>query len=193
MFPSLSDRNKSLPSHQQSEILNLTFESPANERCKKISLSNFEHMKRQSGLHQSLVQNSSFISYQNKKIKKENYNFQSYQGVQSWLADSLKSQKSTGNEGLFKANAEEVLSNFSIGEKQLRQQGLVVSDIERLYTCLFVYSLGLNEIFNELSNKTADKENVLTNIWLVYNLLIENNKNSKYKTVVSTLEEMKNR
>jgi hypothetical protein len=64
-----------------------------------------------------------------------------------------------------------------------------LSDIDRIYKSLFVYSLGFHEMIGEILKNNLKKESIQTNLWKVYLILLENCCKNNYKLVIKKIIE----
>ena len=66
------------------------------------------------------------------------------------------------------------INKVGLSRQKLREAGLSLETIERVYRALFVYSHGFHEMLSEVSNNCRERRRkIVTKLWEIFNALLE--------------------
>ena len=116
----------------------------------------------------------------------EEVNVTSSIGVEAWLINTLKDAQLQQSVKIdfVKAESKNLLHWFGIEKSQLLKHGLKVEDIHRVYKSLFVYSLGFHEMLQSILKNTLKAQNIQTQVWKVFMILLESCCKGNYKLTI---------
>lgn len=82
------------------------------------------------------------------------------------------------------------INRYKIDKATLDIFGLSPEIQERIYRSLFIHSIGFHQLVNEMLKHLNDGQDALrTNIWKVYQILLESACRTDYKMITQRLEE----
>ena len=82
------------------------------------------------------------------------------------------------------------LKKYGLDRNSLLSKGLAISDLNRIYKSLFVYSIGFNDLLNELCKRNM---NLRKTIWRVYSVLLEYCAQGHFEVMIAEIERDKNK
>ncbi|KAM3141664.1 hypothetical protein pb186bvf_006269 [Paramecium bursaria] len=78
--------------------------------------------------------------------------------LEIWLMNALRQDSSN------------ILKQYGLDRASLKSAGII--QIERVYNCLYVYSQGVYDSFQEITSTSQDRDQILTRLWNIYIQLI---------------------
>ncbi|KRW99845.1 hypothetical protein PPERSA_10964 [Pseudocohnilembus persalinus] len=90
-----------------------------------------------------------------------------------------------------KEKFEAPLKNYKLDLISLSGKDVNKESIQRMYRCLFVYSLGFYEMLNQIFDHANDKNMLIASVWKIFGILLESCSKEEYKMVVIELEKQK--
>ena len=95
-------------------------------------------------------------------------------GYENWLNETLKTGENLGIKGiLIKPTHKKPLARYGIDKMQLVGSKMNIEDINRIYSSLFVYSVGFYDMISDTLKHSSDKDNIQSQIWRVFQVLLE--------------------
>jgi hypothetical protein len=67
--------------------------------------------------------------------------------------------------------------------------GLSSDEVDRIYRCLFVYSVGFFEMLKKVLAQSENNFSIITQIWKVFQVLLEYSCKTDYKIMMATISE----
>ena len=94
--------------------------------------------------------------------------------IRQWVRDTLEEAEYYKIPGtIAHPDRKDTLKRYRIDRESLSAQNISEYSINRLYRCLFIYSIGFNEMLQTLLNQTANKLNIIKSVWKVFCILLE--------------------
>ena len=94
--------------------------------------------------------------------------------IVQWIRDTLEDAtyfKIPGN--VVNPDKKDILKRYGIDRESLSVDGISEASISRLYRCLFIYSIGFNELIQSLLSHSKNKISCASSIWKVFTILLE--------------------
>ncbi|KAL4486026.1 hypothetical protein ABPG72_003960 [Tetrahymena utriculariae] len=131
--------------------------------------------------------------FSSSKIKKKfrGANGLTPQILELWINDTLTEAQSDKQFNESKYKTHNYLSSYNLDRKNLFSKGVKHEGIDRIYRCLFVYSFGFYEMLYEILEYLKEKDNIISQIWKVFGILLEYCARGEFKTTVCILEKEK--
>ncbi|KAL4436029.1 hypothetical protein ABPG74_022264 [Tetrahymena malaccensis] len=131
--------------------------------------------------------------FSSSKIKKKfrGANGLTPQILELWINDTLTEAQSDKQFSESKYKTHNYLSSYNLDRKNLFSKGVKHEGIDRIYRCLFVYSFGFYEMLYEILEHLKEKDNIISQIWKVFGILLEYCARGEFKTTVCILEKEK--
>ena len=108
--------------------------------------------------------------------------------MENWIDISLRNAEDLEIPGCLKiAEATKSMTRYGVDRGSLLQAGLSVSEWDRLYRALFVYSTGFNGIINDVLRIARNKYAVASSLWKVYAILLEYSWHVDYAMIIHQL------
>jgi len=106
--------------------------------------------------------------------------------IVQWIKDTLEDAAYFQVPGTV-ANADKrnIMRQYKIDRESLNISGIPEEAISRLYRCLFVYSIGFNEVLKTMLNHSKDKVELTSSIWKVFSVLLEYCCKVEYKAIIN--------
>jgi hypothetical protein len=108
--------------------------------------------------------------------------------ITQWIKDTLEDAAYFEIPGAI-TNAKNRSILGKIDRDQLSKNGVPDSAISRLYRCLFVYSIGFNEMLKTILSHSKDKVGLTSSVWKVFSVLLEYWCKSDYKAIINEQED----
>ena len=106
--------------------------------------------------------------------------------ILQWIKDTLEDASYFQVPGtVANIDKRDILRQFRIDREQLNINGLPERQISRLYRCLFVYSVGFNELLKSLLSYCKDKVSLTASVWKVFTVLLEYSCKVEYKAIIN--------
>lgn len=108
--------------------------------------------------------------------------------IESWIEDFLYEAEQTKIPGtLMKLDAKSALARYRIDRHSLQSFNISGEQIDRIYRCLFVYSVGFYEVLSEVLSHSDQRFYISSNIWIVFNILLEYCCRTEYENIITNV------
>ena len=108
--------------------------------------------------------------------------------IESWINETLTDAAHLEIPGVvLKPMMKQPLQRFGIDRVLLSIAGVDVSNIDRIYRGLFVYSIGFYEMLNKALSHAKNRYTLLSSIWKVYSILLEYCCKSNYQMLIAKI------
>lgn len=109
--------------------------------------------------------------------------------IETWISEFIIESEKTKVPGTFiRLDKKSPLSRYNLDRETLVGYYRIDKEIvDRLYRCLFVYSIGFYENISDLMSNCPKRDELVSKIWVVYNILLEYNCRTEYDTMLTTL------
>ena len=108
--------------------------------------------------------------------------------LETWINETLQDAEHLDIPGvILKPEHAQPISRYGIEKMQLQSAGIPIHDIDRVYRCLFVYSVGFYELIRDLLEHTQKKYSMITAIWKVFAILLEYCCRTDYLMLISEI------
>jgi len=88
--------------------------------------------------------------------------------IEKWIEEFLiESEISNIPSSLMRLNSKIPLERYQISRDRLKGLNISNENIDRLYNCLFVYSVGFYEVINEILAHVPDRNILISQVWVV--------------------------
>lgn len=109
--------------------------------------------------------------------------------MEQWINDTLVECQDLDIPGtITKPEHIQPLNRYSLDRNSLSNLGLPQSEVNRLYQCFFVYTVGFYELLRQITSFMKENENQYVHqvrIWKVYMILIEYACKTDYQMMIS--------
>jgi len=108
--------------------------------------------------------------------------------LETWINETLKDAEHLDLPGCI-INSEVLvpINRYQIDRKKLVAYGLPNEMIDRIYRALFVYSVGFYQLIKDQLKHTKKNFKVITDIWKVFQILLEYCCRNDYRTLISEI------
>ena len=108
--------------------------------------------------------------------------------TETWINETLKDAEYMDLPGCI-INSEVLipLIRYNIDRKKLMASGLPNAMVDRIYRALFVYSVGFYQLINDQLKHTNKKYKTITDLWKVFQILLEYCCRNDYKTLIQEI------
>ena len=90
------------------------------------------------------------------------------------MNETLKTGENLQIKGiLIKPTHKKPLARYGVDKNKLIDCGMKIEDINRIYTSLFVYSVGFYDMITETLKHSSERDNIQSQIWRVFQVLLE--------------------
>ena len=94
--------------------------------------------------------------------------------METWINETLADAEHLDIPGvILKPEHKNPISRYSIDRMTLTNAGIPNEVVDRIYRCLFVYSVGFYELVKTLLSHCEKKYSVITCIWKVFSVMLE--------------------
>ena len=94
--------------------------------------------------------------------------------MEKWINDVLRDAHYLDIPGsIAMKDTENPLSHFGVDRPSLMQEGVGEEQCARLYSSLFVYSIGFNTMIRDLMVTCTSKYAISSRLWKVFSMLLE--------------------
>lgn len=108
--------------------------------------------------------------------------------VESWINETLTDAAHLEIPGIvLKPAMKQPLQRYGIDRVLLSMAGVEVTNIDRIFRGLFVYSIGFYEMLHKCLNHAKNKYSLLSAIWKVYSVLLEYCCSSNYQMLIAKI------
>ena len=108
--------------------------------------------------------------------------------METWINETLADAQHLDIPGvILKPEHKNPISRYSIDRITLTNEGVPNEVVDRIYKCLFVYSVGFYELIKTILNHSEKKYSTITNIWKVFSVLLEYCCQSDYRMLISEI------
>ena len=108
--------------------------------------------------------------------------------LETWINETLQDAEHLDIPGvILKPEHMNPISRYNIDRLVLRNAGIPLETIERIYRSLFVYSVGFYELIKTCLQHTEKKYSMITNIWKVFAILLEYCCRTDYRMLISEI------
>jgi hypothetical protein len=108
--------------------------------------------------------------------------------METWLNETLADAEHLNIPGvILKPEHKNPISRYGIDRLTLTNAGVPNSTVDRVFRCLFVYSVGFYELIKKLISHCNKKYSIITSIWKVFSVLLEYCCQSDYRMLISDI------
>jgi len=108
--------------------------------------------------------------------------------MESWLNETLKDAEHLDIPGvILKPEHKNPVSRYGIDRMELTNCGIPNEFVDRIYRCLFVYSVGFYEMINKVISHTKMKHGLITRLWKVFAVVLEYCCVTDYKLMITSI------
>lgn len=108
--------------------------------------------------------------------------------METWLNETLADAEHLNIPGvILKPEHKNPISRYGIDRLTLTNAGVPNATVDRVFRCLFVYSVGFYELIKKLIDHCGKKYTIITSIWKVFCVLLEYCCRSDYKMQISEI------
>ena len=105
--------------------------------------------------------------------------------METWLNETLNEAEHLDIPGvILRPEHKNPISRYGIDRIELTNLGIPNDFVNRIYRCLFVYSVGFYEMINRVIEHSGQKYSLITRIWKVFAILIEYCCTTDYKMMI---------
>ncbi|CAI2364608.1 unnamed protein product [Moneuplotes crassus] len=115
--------------------------------------------------------------------------------ILQWIKDTLEDATYFQTPDTFTGSdiKNNVMRQYKIDREFLSICGIPEEAISRLYRCLFVYSIGFNDLLKTLLSHCKDKASLISSIWRAFTVILEYSCKVEYKALINKkIEEHQN-
>lgn len=108
--------------------------------------------------------------------------------LETWLNETLADAEHLNIPGvILKPEHKNPVSRYGIDRLTLTNAGIPNATVDRVFRCLFVYSVGFYEMIKKLIAHCNKKYSIITSIWKVFSVLLEYCCQSDYRMLISDI------
>ena len=108
--------------------------------------------------------------------------------METWLNETLADAEHLNIPGvILKPEHKNPISRYGIDRHTLTNAGIPNGTVDRVFRCLFVYSVGFYELIKKLIAHCNKKYTIITSIWKVFSVLLEYCCQSDYRMLISEI------
>jgi len=108
--------------------------------------------------------------------------------METWLNETLGDAEHLNIPGvILKPEHKNPVSRYGIDRLTLTNAGIPNADVDRVFRCLFVYSIGFYELIKKLVAHCNKKFTIITSIWKVYCVLLEYCCQTDYRMLIQEI------
>mmetsp|Transcript_32071 Transcript_32071/g.31378 ORF Transcript_32071/g.31378 Transcript_32071/m.31378 type:complete len:124 (-) Transcript_32071:270-641(-) len=108
--------------------------------------------------------------------------------METWINETLADAEHLDIPGVvLKPEHKNPISRYGIDRMTLTNSGIPNSTVDRVYRCLFVYSVGFYELIKKILSHSHKKYQVITSIWKVFSVMLEYCCQSDYRMLISEI------
>jgi len=108
--------------------------------------------------------------------------------LEFWMNDTLTDAENIGISGcLLWTDKKPPLEWYKLNWNQLLNNGLSQDQVDRLYWCMYIYSIGFYELLKAVTSHAKWRATLLANIWKIFAILLEYACKNDYKMLISEL------
>jgi len=108
--------------------------------------------------------------------------------LETWINETLTDAEHLDIPGVIvKPEHKNPISRYQVDRNTLIIAGLSSEIVDRIYRCLFVYSVGFFELLKLVLLKTSKNYQIVTAIWKVFHVLLEYCCKTDYKLLVAEI------
>lgn len=108
--------------------------------------------------------------------------------LEFWLNDTLADAENIGISGcMLRTDKKPALQRYKLDRAHLIQNGLGQEQVDRLYRCLYIYSVGFYELLKAVTSHAKRRATLLATIWKLFAILLEYACKNDYKMLISEL------
>jgi hypothetical protein len=106
--------------------------------------------------------------------------------IEVWLNETLSDAEHLDIPGIIlKPEHKNPISRYGIDRIELNNNGIPNDLIDRIYRCLFVYSVGFYEMISKVIQHSEQKYTLITRIWKVFAVVLEYCCLTDYKMMIT--------
>ena len=108
--------------------------------------------------------------------------------METWINETLADAEHLDIPGIIiKPEHKLPTSRYGIDRITLMNAGIPAETVNRVYRCLFVYSVGFYELIKKLVSHCSRKFSIITSIWRVFSVLLEYCCQADYRMLISEI------
>ena len=108
--------------------------------------------------------------------------------MENWLNQTLSDAEHLDIPGvILKPEHKNPISRYQIDRNELTNCGIPNDFVNRIYRCLFVYSVGFYEMINKMIEHSGFKYSLVSRIWKVFAVLLEYCCANDYKLMITKI------
>lgn len=108
--------------------------------------------------------------------------------IEKWLNETLSDAEHLDIPGvILKPEHKNPISRYGIDRLELNNNGIPAEMIDRIYRCLFVYSVGFYELISKVIQHSNQKYTLITRIWKVFAVILEYCCLTDYKMMITQI------
>jgi hypothetical protein len=108
--------------------------------------------------------------------------------METWLNEILTEAEHLDIPGIIlKPEHKNPISRYGIDRMELTNHGIPNKMVDRIYRCLFVYSLGFYNILNKVIAHSQQKYFLICRIWKVFSVILEYCCITDYKMMITKI------
>ena len=108
--------------------------------------------------------------------------------METWINETLADAQHLDIPGvILKPEHKNPISRYAIDRMTLTNAGVPNELVDRIYKCLFVYSVGFYELVKTIMQHCEKKYSIITNIWKVFSVLLEYCCQSDYRMLIAEI------
>mgnify|MGYP006893256872 CR=1 FL=1 len=106
--------------------------------------------------------------------------------METWLNQTLSEAEHLDIPGIIvKPEHKNPISRYGIDRMELTNNGIPNEMVDRIYRCLFVYSVGFYNMISKVIQHSKQKYFLITRIWKVFSVILEYCCLTDYKMMIS--------
>ena len=111
--------------------------------------------------------------------------------IECWINETLSDAEHLNIPGvLLKPESKDPMARYGIDKLTLTNAGVPIDVIERIFRALFVYSIGFYELMDKLLIHTKGKYKIVTSLWKVFSILLENWCTTDYRMLINEFDQL---
>ena len=108
--------------------------------------------------------------------------------MENWLNQTLSDAEHLDIPGcILKPEHKNPIFRYGIDRIELNNWGIPDEYIDRIYRCLFVYSVGFYEMVNKVIEHSGQKYQIITRLWKVFAVLLEYCCQNDYQMIITKI------
>jgi hypothetical protein len=108
--------------------------------------------------------------------------------IETWINETLADAQHLDIPGVILKPAYKLpIARYGIDRYTMTNAGVANEEVDRVYRCLFVYSVGFYEMLKAVLAQTEQNFQTITSLWLVFQILLEYCCQTDYKIMMGEI------